>query len=513
MDPQNTNTAKPTDPPVMPDLSSLMDPMAGQPAPASEIKAEPPPMPAITEPSKEPVPDISSLLQEVKPVPSFDLPPSPIAAIPNTTGPLLPVTPKINAVPLTPVAEPKPVSEPDLSSLMQTLQDVPAPTEPTPSPMDETTKPDLSGLMNPSGQEQTTTQQSTPPPPPPTKKRNSPFRAIAAFIILLLLIGGGAIVFLYTSNSSIIADLRNRAAYPGGAVCDNGVALGGTACKNDGDPVYYVCVGGTKMWSDAQACPSGQTCHGTSCTGGGSGGDSCNAGDHSLPFNGDVRCGSAGGCPEGQGQLCGWDGKWSTTQGQCVRAHACGYVSSNECNTDDECKALKYGDGVTCDTTVHRCVGKTGKYFTGCGSSAGLGTGDKCWNCYSDGKCYNENTSCGTNVNCRTTTTVAPTNGPQPTSPPSNPTATPVVGQCTNIKIYKDSTAVTPSTLQPGDAVTLAVIGTNATKARFRVNGGDFTETTTQNSAGEYTLAFTIPSSGVTQFTVEAEVNVAGVWK
>ena len=59
--------------------------------------------------------------------------------------------------------------------------------------------------------------------------------------------------------------------------------------------------------------------------------------------------------------------------------------------------------------------------------------------------------------------------------------------------------------LQPGDDVTIAVAGGNATKAHIRVNGGAFTETAIQNSAGEYTLDYTIPV-GTTNFTVESEI-------
>jgi hypothetical protein len=95
------------------------------------------------------------------------------------------------------------------------------------------------------------------------------------------------------------------------------------------------------------------------------------------------------------------------------------------------------------------------------------------------------------------------------------PTPTPTPGpQCENIKIYKDNEVVDPTTLQPGDNVVLAVVGANATKGRFRVNGAppEFQETTGTNAAGEFTLPLTIPE-GVTQFTLEAEVFKDGVWK
>ncbi len=96
----------------------------------------------------------------------------------------------------------------------------------------------------------------------------------------------------------------------------------------------------------------------------------------------------------------------------------------------------------------------------------------------------------------------------------STPTPTPSA-QCTNLKVYKGTTVLDAAglaALQPGDDVTIAVAGGNATKAHIRVNGGTFTETTAQNSAGEYTLDYTIPT-GTTNFTVESEVYGAdGQW-
>ncbi len=107
--------------------------------------------------------------------------------------------------------------------------------------------------------------------------------------------------------------------------------------------------------------------------------------------------------------------------------------------------------------------------------------------------------------------TPTPTEGPTVRGTPT-PTEGPTV-QCRNIKIYKGGVQVTPSTLQPGDAVVLAVVGQNASKARIRVNDAAFTETSTKNSSGEFTLDFTVPTSGVTSFKIEAEVFKDGVWQ
>ncbi|MCL4360266.1 hypothetical protein M1555_03380 [Patescibacteria group bacterium] len=122
----------------------------------------------------------------------------------------------------------------------------------------------------------------------------------------------------------------------------------------------------------------------------------------------------------------------------------------------------------------------------------------------------------GINTSGCTSTPPGGGNPPGTTPPGGNPPGTtPPTGggpQCTNIKIYKDGAQVTPSTLRPGDNILIAVAGTGATKAHIRVNGADWIETTTTNSNNEFTVPFTIPS-GVTNFTIEAEIYVSGVWQ
>lgn len=107
-----------------------------------------------------------------------------------------------------------------------------------------------------------------------------------------------------------------------------------------------------------------------------------------------------------------------------------------------------------------------------------------------------------------------PTN--PPTRPPGeNPTNTPIpqTPVCQNIKIYKDGTQVSPDTLRAGDVVVLAVKGSmSPEKARFRVNGSAWTQTTEQNGSGEYTLEYTIPE-GIADFVIEGEVYTSGAWR
>lgn len=127
------------------------------------------------------------------------------------------------------------------------------------------------------------------------------------------------------------------------------------------------------------------------------------------------------------------------------------------------------------------------------------------------------------------TPTKAPTNTPTRTPTPTStgtPTSTPtitltptpmVIPQCNSIKIYKNGIVVLPSTLMPGDQVTIAVAGGNATRARIRVtiNGGTpgpYIESAIQNALGEFIFDYTLPTDG-RRFRIEGEIfGVDGAW-
>lgn len=69
----------------------------------------------------------------------------------------------------------------------------------------------------------------------------------------------------------------------------------------------------------------------------------------------------------------------------------------------------------------------------------------------------------------------------------------------------------------PGDQVTIAVDGGNATRARIRVtiNGGipgPYIESDTLNEFGEYIFAYTLPLDG-RRFRIEGEIfGIDGAW-
>lgn len=102
-----------------------------------------------------------------------------------------------------------------------------------------------------------------------------------------------------------------------------------------------------------------------------------------------------------------------------------------------------------------------------------------------------------------------------PTQPPNHTitiTPTTLPGQCTRIRVYKNGVSIDPNTLSVGDVVQLACAGTNAEKARIRVNGGGWGETSVKNDEGEYFISYTIPA-GVASFTIESEIFTNNEWK
>lgn len=101
------------------------------------------------------------------------------------------------------------------------------------------------------------------------------------------------------------------------------------------------------------------------------------------------------------------------------------------------------------------------------------------------------------------------------------PTSPPIGGQCNTIHVYNaagvDITQALingTANVQRGETLTLAVAGSNATKGRFRVNGGTFQETTQKNNKNEFILPFVIPIQAITNtFTIEAEVYTGNQWR
>lgn len=99
-------------------------------------------------------------------------------------------------------------------------------------------------------------------------------------------------------------------------------------------------------------------------------------------------------------------------------------------------------------------------------------------------------------------------------TPIPTPTSTPIIGQCSDITIYKNNVVVTDmSSLKPGDVIIIGVQGVNGTQARVRYNGSAFEVITTKNAQGEFRAnPFTVPNDK-SSIVIEAEVFVNGAWK
>jgi hypothetical protein len=98
----------------------------------------------------------------------------------------------------------------------------------------------------------------------------------------------------------------------------------------------------------------------------------------------------------------------------------------------------------------------------------------------------------------------------------STSTPTPIPsGQCDDIKIYKGDAIVTDfGSLKAGDIIAVHVKGTNATKARVRMNGGAYTEATISDNTNTWYIVpnVSVPD-GVSSIVIESEVFVNGAWK
>jgi len=116
--------------------------------------------------------------------------------------------------------------------------------------------------------------------------------------------------------------------------------------------------------------------------------------------------------------------------------------------------------------------------------------------------------------------TPTPTRVPSPT-PTLTPSPTPFPEvSCLWIKAYntnwQELTSNQLSNLKAGDVIYFAVAGSGPEpfdRARFRINGGAWQETTNRRpETQEFYISYTIPS-GVFNFTVEAEIHHVTGWK
>jgi hypothetical protein len=288
---------------------------------------------------------------------------------------------------------------------------------------------------------------------------------IVATLLLLLITLPLSIMFI--ANRNQLSDVRSRAdaLYPTCPSLGGACAPVGAQCDAEGGKGYYCCVksiSGSITWQPKTwaTCPA------------------------------DVPS-----CP------------WTETNGQCCPSSvdACDYTAGGvKCIADPfNSHCVKWGDG-SCPGGGGRWAGV--HYYTDC-TTEGCGS-DSNLTCVrgADGKqnlCRNVNCPSDTDCVCGGT-------------PPPTTTITPTPGgQCDDIKIYKNGTIVTDlSSLAAGDVIAVWVKGTNATKARVRMNGGAYTEATISDNTNTWYIVpdITIPG-GVSSIVIESEVFVNSAWK
>ena len=210
-------------------------------------------------------------------------------------------------------------------------------------------------------------------------------------------------------------------------------------------------------------------------------------------------------CNAGGWNYCCWDEDHNGTCDICARGGGPGVDCSGNCISLS---------GLTPGSTVKFCSFYSNNdvscpYSTGSlncsnvtvpsnGSITRCISDDKCGQLEADGYCgVCKDTGCG---------------GPPPSEPPESPPPSlpPDTALCQFCKIYdEDWNEITNlSTFTIGQTIYLATQGTTSnpqgiTKARIRVNGGDWQETT-QKHGNKYYIQYTIPSAG--SYTIESMV-------
>ncbi len=509
----------------------------------SDVPASPPPIP----PPPVPVSHIPPAPLPVQPVP----PPDPVKQIseqPKETPPTIPPSP----------SEIPKKENPFVGMVTETI-----PADPS---LDSNKNTPPVGDQKPIS--------ANPPPPPSSKPHTSKKSPIGALLTVFLLLAVTVpLSVYYLSQKESVAEIRNKAAAPecSGYTFDDekdGACDNPGACRTYGEccgpgkvrTVKATCLINGKEQFDAGNCvddPSG-TC------GQSGAGNECPAGSFFWPEpDGDNAChdisaprnpgGASGTCtkkegcniPEGGGCLKGFKCTKNelTPQGFCLKKEnefPAEENSSYQDEADEQCVYIQVDayNQQQCDAGINKSTPHKGAIIYkpndpkcnlddakggGGGGGGGQGGGsDVCGKvCKKAGdKGKPNDKKCGapeSGLTCEPVKKNKP-NGKYHCwadfcndKPTPTPTDEPIA-ECKDIKIYKDGKVVKPKTLEAGDDIIIAVVGTKATKARIKINKGEFTETKKKNKKGEYILDYTIPND-VEKFNIQAEVFKKGKWK
>ncbi len=396
-------------------------------------------------------------------------------------------------------------------------------------------------------------------------KKSGPGKMIALIAVVLLLVTVPVGAYFLSSNNNL-ADTRSRAE----GTCDNGVAVGGTACQSQGDSVMYRCdaPNPNQVWTSISC--NGGTCQGTACTSGSGGGGenttcsggvavnatACNASFSTSIFtcqnpNGNSAAPTSDGadpnnmwarasCPSGQtciGTTCQApsSGNCSNTGESCDSRTCCtggnlvcqGQTGSRICNDagpggsgDEYCKA---GTGASSDATCNRFVAFK------CNSSE-LGTENGQTKCEANpkspdpatwseaisyaGSCGQADVTCSSNSGNRSGKLCG--DFYINTSACAGPTNTPipVVIQCQNLTIFaanntSDITSAVASKnrkLVKGESLWLHTTAGSATAARFRIGTQSNWSIVTQKTGAEFQANISVPNNVSSEDTFQVQI-------
>jgi len=298
-----------------------------------------------------------------------------------------------------------------------------------------------------------------------------------------------------------------------GEDCDSGACRDWEECRISNS----ACASGTSC--GAKECkPNGASCSGNwECCSGGCIGGICQGGQSSPSFRSALQvCQEFGGTETSQ---CIADPNCRANGGICCNKGGTNYCCYGDSSTrrDGACYAGGLQTDVTCSGstitnntnqsfTVLRFVGDSG--HTRCPFHNPAGTKTLAPGASLTANCEQLEVpeKCGV---CDDSTCDQP-----------SPSTTPSEASCHTLRAYNTSWQQLSSSdlasLRPGNQVYFAVLGSGSgiDKARFRINGGNWQETTNKKiGTEEFYISYTIPK-GVINFTVQAEVHYPTLgWK
>lgn len=419
------------------------------------------------------------------------------------------------------------------SPVQQPVADVPTffPTEDVPSVPDfQAVTTEVSSVSNPASPvppmnsstvQQVTDTGSAAPIDTPTdsfiptistpKKKFGGGKIIATILGLFLLVGGVGAGIVLTQQQQVLAP---KAVSPGGCVCvdSKGLDAGSGNCRSNGScDCGANKVKNNKCTSSNNPGPgNGSACANTSgsCKGKNAGEiiDVCYQGSHGSPDNDlSLQCQGTGLNPICAANIINTPGACGSTpggnsggSGPTGTGCAPGYTAYTSPACQDhvftECK-----NGQLCTTPVYDC------FKNGTGHSCGP---TQCNNTATNVVCSGTQNGTQTCVNSPTCSTGG--NSPTPT-----PTATPIGGQCTNIKAYSATwvllTAAQLSTQTVGTTINFCVTGTTTAgtfdEAQFTINTVQQAITTTKRPGNQdFCQSYVIPAA-TTTFNITAKIH------